>query len=226
MAEEGLKTLSIIAMIAYLRRPTLTVVEGLLYGSLVGLGFSMVEDFWYYLSKLQEVGTTLPAEEMIARGLLGAFNHAVYSGLVGAGLGMANRSPRPAKWIWASLSFVGAIGLHSLYNFTAFISDDNFLSEFSVNFRMSAMVVNALISALGVCLFFALALGSWDEIKNVLLRNVAPEIKDPQLSQRIKDVRELNYPPFMTASKGSPTSKEVIALAVRKQLESRESRVD
>lgn len=200
LAEETLKTLAILSMLVFCKKKALTVADGLIYGSLVGLGFGMVEDFWYYVSSLQAGGISLATETMFARGLLSAFNHSVYSGTAGAILGIAFQSPRPAKWIWASMSLALPSILHAVYNFTAIISDDLQIGVYPSLIRVSAMIVNALISASGVLLIFAVSVSSWRELKFALERELIPFEKDENIAIAMRKFSSHIYPPLLLSN--------------------------
>lgn len=215
LLEEILKTLSILSIFAIYRHKNITPTEGLVYGSLVGLGFSMVEDFWYYLSALQSGGLSNISGVVLVRGLLGGLNHSVYSGIAGAGLGLAFITPRPLKWILASSAFIVASFVHCLYNFTAFVSDDNSLGVYSVETRMLSMVVNATISALGVCLLLLLAICSWEEIKGILKNKVLPTVVQKTERDKIESVLSESWPPITSSSRNKIGDVINLALAYK-----------
>jgi protease PrsW len=92
------------------------MLDGLLYGALVGLGFSMTENVVYFLrvqpEHLQGMITT--------RGLLFGMNHACFSASFGFGLGVACEAASPTLRRWAPVAgLVGAMGLHMANNLTA-----------------------------------------------------------------------------------------------------------
>jgi len=216
LLEEILKTLSILSIFAIYRHKNITPTEGLVYGSLVGLGFSMVEDFWYYLAALQSGGFSSISGVALVRGLLGGLNHSVYSGIAGAGLGLAFVTPRPWKWLLASSGFVIASFVHCLYNLTAFIADDISLGVYSVETRMLAMVVNATISALGVCLLLLIAICSWGEIKAILKQNVLPFASQKASREKIASVIDRPWPPMMPSSRDRV--EDVVRLAIAQKI--------
>lgn len=216
MAEEGLKTLSILGLLAASRKQGMSVTDGLIYGSLVGFGFSMVEDFWYYLSRFESSGLSSTSDLMMVRGLLGAFNHAVYSGLAGAGLGMAFSATRPAKWIWAASSFIVSIGLHSVYNFTSFILDDNFISNLQVELMLASMITNSVISASGVLMIFAVMVGSWNRVRKILITELLIGGKNNGTLKIIKEASLKRYPPVLMP----PSSRAVILQVLSRSKES------
>lgn len=90
------------------------VMDGIVYGSAVGFGFAIVEDLLYYLRA--------GPETFVVRRLFGGFAHAAFSSLVGIGVGLIPwvRS-RALKVALPLAGLAGAIALHGLFNFTAFL---------------------------------------------------------------------------------------------------------
>lgn len=120
MIEESAKALALLVAfgIAYLvarGRGTLEfagVMDGIIYGSAVGFGFSLAEDFLY----LAQFGP----EVFITRRFFGGFGHAAFSALVGVGIGLAPWvRPGFLKLALPVLGLSAAILLHALFNLTA-----------------------------------------------------------------------------------------------------------
>ena len=92
------------------------VMDGIVYGSAVGFGFSIAEDILYYAQTYQEVG----GQVFVMRRIFGGFAHAAFTSLTGIGIGLI-------PWVrgWSSkilvpiLGLLGAIFLHAAFNFAA-----------------------------------------------------------------------------------------------------------
>jgi protease PrsW len=88
------------------------VMDGIVYGSAVAFGFSIVEDIFYY-SQFDE-------QTFVARRFFGGFGHAAFTSLTGIGIGLI-------PWVrWGFLKVLlpvvglaGAILLHATFNLTA-----------------------------------------------------------------------------------------------------------
>lgn len=88
------------------------VMDGIVYGSAVGFGFSLAEDLLYFAQYSPEV--------FLARRILGGFGHAAFASLTGIGIGLA-------PWVRSGflkialpvLGLLGAILLHALFNLAA-----------------------------------------------------------------------------------------------------------
>lgn len=93
--EEPLKALGVVVIILVAGRQVNTVLDGLVYGMFVGLGFQLAENLVQTADKLKLAAFT-PApgrvvlDVFLLRGLaLGLWSHAVYTGLVGFGIAYA-----------------------------------------------------------------------------------------------------------------------------------------
>ena len=92
------------------------VMDGIVYGSAVGFGFSIAEDVLYYAQTYQEVGNQV----FVLRRIGGGFAHAAFTSLTGIGIGLIPWV-RGAflKVLMPVLGLLGAIFLHAAFNFAA-----------------------------------------------------------------------------------------------------------
>lgn len=92
------------------------VMDGIVYGSAVGFGFSIAEDILYYAQTYQQVGDQV----FIMRRIFGGFAHAAFTALTGIGIGLIPwvRS-YSLKVLLPLLGLAGAILLHAIFNFSA-----------------------------------------------------------------------------------------------------------
>lgn len=93
------------------------VIEGIVYGGLVGLGFAVVEDFSYYLMTLAEEGFAATGVLFVVRGLLTGFGHPFYTALTGLGCGLARSTRSVSLRALAPLGgLAAAMFFHALWN--------------------------------------------------------------------------------------------------------------
>ena len=91
--EELLKTLGIVAIVLLARPYLNSILDGVIYSALVGLGFQEVENVIYSLNAVGQAGTDALApvwQTFVLRGLVaGLWSHTVYSAIAGAGVAYA-----------------------------------------------------------------------------------------------------------------------------------------
>ncbi len=122
--EETAKTLGVVAIALVARAQVNSVLDGVVYGAMVGLGFQVVEDVVYAVSAVglagggDQIGPVVTT--FFLRGFLaGLWSHMLFSSLAGAGLGyLVVRTDRP---LWprvgvAATGLVGAWSCHFLWN--------------------------------------------------------------------------------------------------------------
>ena len=117
LVEESLKGAAL-ALLALLRPHEFdTLLDGLVYGAIVGLGFAATENVLYLFSEYLEGGYDAMLALFGLRVILGGWGHAVYTACIGVGIAAAIRShhwlPRIA---WPALGWLTGIGLHALHN--------------------------------------------------------------------------------------------------------------
>ncbi|MDG4821929.1 PrsW family intramembrane metalloprotease [Asanoa sp. WMMD1127] len=122
--EEIAKALGIIAIVLVARAQVNSVLDGVVYGSLVGLGFQVVEDVVYAVNAVAVAGRGDQVAPVIAtfllRGFLaGLWSHTLFGALAGAGIGyLAVRTDRNlfVRVSVAVLSVLGAMAIHFVWN--------------------------------------------------------------------------------------------------------------
>jgi len=122
--EELLKALGLVMIVLVARRQINSVLDGMIYGALIGLGFQVVENIFYALNAVEmanEGDTAIPVvATFFLRGFLaGLWSHALFSALAGAGVAwFIVRTEQPPAMRWGGL-IVGlwlAWGTHFIWN--------------------------------------------------------------------------------------------------------------
>jgi len=91
--------------------------DGIMYATMVGLGFAMMENIGYYISALVQPevgGAQLLGYTFVFRGLLSPFAHPTFTTMTGIGVAYA-ATHRRAGWA-AVTGLLGAMILHGLWN--------------------------------------------------------------------------------------------------------------
>jgi len=126
--EEPLKLLGVIVIGLIARHHVNSVMDGIVYGALVGLGFQVVEDIAFALGQVDNSGLGDQVQPVIAvfllRGFLGGlWSHTVFSAIAGGGVGYAlirRERETPHRYAVLVLAGLGAAGLHFLWNTPVF----------------------------------------------------------------------------------------------------------
>ncbi|GAA3344144.1 hypothetical protein GCM10020358_46190 [Amorphoplanes nipponensis] len=122
--EEIAKALGVVAIVLVARAQVNSVLDGVVYGAMVGLGFQIIEDIVYALGAVALAGRGDHVEPVVTtfllRGFLsGVWSHTLFGALAGAGIGYlvvrADRTWRSRLGV-AMLGLLGAWASHVLWN--------------------------------------------------------------------------------------------------------------
>ena len=123
LTEESFKALILLAVYLFYRAEFDGVMDGILYGALVGVGFSLVENAFYFLQSLQEGGWSAWGMTVALRAGLYPLNHALFSACTGVGFGAARGSRGASREaLYPLLGWTAAVGLHALHNGAVWLS--------------------------------------------------------------------------------------------------------
>ncbi|MBN1583580.1 MAG: PrsW family intramembrane metalloprotease [Anaerolineae bacterium] len=128
LTEETFKSLIILIIFFVYRREFDSVMDGILYGALVGFGFSVVEDVLYFMSSLLGEGWGGWGMTVALRVGLYNLNHAMFTACVGIGFGLARNS----KEMWKKVLFpitgwIAAMVLHGIHNGGTALAEQTYL---------------------------------------------------------------------------------------------------
>lgn len=120
IVEESAKAFILFVIFFWKRDEFDGVIDGIVYASLVALGFAMTENFQYYGKALLQNGGAGLTVTFIARGTLFPFSHPLFTSMTGIGLGLARQSTNNAvKFITPVLGLATAMAMHSIWNGSA-----------------------------------------------------------------------------------------------------------
>ena len=115
--EESLKALAVLLVFLLFRNEFDSVMDGIVYAGVAGLGFAATENVMYLFSAYREDGFSFMAVLLVLRILLGGWNHAFYTAWTGIGLAVARLNRNPLVKIGAPLAGWGfAVLTHSIHN--------------------------------------------------------------------------------------------------------------
>jgi len=174
VVEEAAKGLVILAVFLVFRREFDGVLDGIVYGALVGFGFAMTENGLYFLGALAEGGTAAWLSIVLVRTTVFGLNHGLFSGIVGMGFGYASIVDSAWKRWLAPVACLGAaIVVHAVHNLSASMA--------------TVMCWPILISLVndwgGIMILLAMVLLSWDRERGWITQELGEEVRAATLSQ-------------------------------------------
>jgi RsiW-degrading membrane proteinase PrsW (M82 family) len=180
--EEILKTLGIVAIVLLARPQINSILDGVVYGAFVGLGFQEVENLTYSLNAVAQAGTDSVGpvlQVFFVRGLLaGLWSHTVYSAIAGAGVAYAVLR-RDKSWAvrigMALLALFVAWCCHFLWNSPALSSISALPGGFGV--IAAILLKGGLILGAFLILLYVVRRGEFRVLGSELAR-----LRDPALA--------------------------------------------
>jgi hypothetical protein len=121
--EELFKGVALLALLWFFRREFDNVLDGLVYGALIGLGFAMTEDMLYFGAAYAEDGASGLGELWVARAVIAGLGHAQYTATTGAAVGWARSrySEGAGQYVVPVVGYLLAVFQHFLWNAGAVI---------------------------------------------------------------------------------------------------------
>ena len=116
--EESVKGLVLLGILVFRPNDLDTPLDGIIYGSMVGMGFAMVENYFYFLSVYQENGLLAMGINFILRAIIFGLNHALFTGLLGFAVAIGRYY---TPFFRIGIIFLGwsiAVFFHAVHNFT------------------------------------------------------------------------------------------------------------
>ena len=126
LVEETGKGIGVLALVLAARKVLDRPAQGGVLGALVGLGFAWGEDVGYYVSALED-GMSGLWESFLARALLGAYGHAIFTGVFGYALAWAVlRAQNVLVGLLAAAGgFIAALARHAQANGIGFLAPED-----------------------------------------------------------------------------------------------------
>ncbi len=130
------------------------VTDGFVYGAAAGLGFGMSENLLYFLQAADTGDPTTWAVTVAVRTMYSALMHAGASSLVGAAVGIAKFRRGVSRPALLTLGFVGAMGMHAVWNGLLSLAQDGAGGLGILNFVLFPLEFAALMAVFQLCLLF------------------------------------------------------------------------
>jgi RsiW-degrading membrane proteinase PrsW (M82 family) len=150
IVEESAKAILLFGLYFWKRSEFDGVIDGIIYASMVGLGFAMTENIQYYGGAALEEGVQGGLTLFILRGMMAPFSHPLFTSMTGIGLGLASQTKNGfIRFFAPALGLTVAIFLHSLWNLSATINA-------ALYFIVYFLIMVPMFVAVLVAIFFAL----------------------------------------------------------------------
>ncbi|MEV4324752.1 PrsW family intramembrane metalloprotease [Microbispora rosea] len=114
--EETAKGLVLLGLLWFRRQELDGPTDGIIYASMVGLGFAMSENVSYYLAALEENGAQGLAATLVLRAVLSPFAHPLFTSLIGIAVAYAAQRGGAVGVVVIVIGWIGAMLLHGLWN--------------------------------------------------------------------------------------------------------------
>lgn len=123
LVEESAKGFGLLILVFGWRREVDGIVDGVIYATMVALGFAMVENVLYYGNAFHSGSQGQVTGIFILRGIFSPFSHPLFTSMTGIGVGWARQSTNTAvKMLAPFFGWIAAMTLHTLWNLSATIS--------------------------------------------------------------------------------------------------------
>jgi RsiW-degrading membrane proteinase PrsW (M82 family) len=118
LVEESVKGIALIGLVVLFRREFDDVLDGIVYGAMIGFGFAFSENlFAYFLPILTAEGLGAGLANILLRTLVFGFNHAFWTGITGAAVGYARLSRNWGERLLVPVAgWAAAVFLHGVHN--------------------------------------------------------------------------------------------------------------
>ncbi|MCB8982431.1 MAG: PrsW family intramembrane metalloprotease [Ardenticatenaceae bacterium] len=117
IVEETIKGLAVVGILLLWRDEIDSPLDGIIYGAMVGLGFALVENVYYFINVYQEGGIDAWGINVFIRSIVFGLNHALFTSMIGLGIALARSFTQPLAKVAAVMGgWATAMFLHFLHN--------------------------------------------------------------------------------------------------------------
>jgi len=127
LIEEFFKGLALIGLLLFAREYMNNLRDGMVYGSMVGLGFAMTENVLYYVQAFLSGGFVEAFKTFGLRALGGVYAHPVFTSLTALGLVLAMKQKNPTLQKLVGFGgFLIAVLMHMAWNASPLLGQKGF----------------------------------------------------------------------------------------------------
>jgi hypothetical protein len=167
VVEEVVKGLAVFLLFLIFRWEFDGLLDGIVYGALVGFGFGMTENLLYYLAGFLEGGAGNWLMVVFSRTMIFGLNHAMFTSMTGVGFGYASIATNAcSRWLAPLLGLAGAILAHSVHNVSTHLARD----------LCWPVVISVANAWGGVLVILAIVFLSWDRESRCIREELGDEV--------------------------------------------------
>ncbi|MEO8287617.1 MAG: PrsW family intramembrane metalloprotease [Chloroflexota bacterium] len=175
IVEEGVKAVILVVLFAAFGREFDNVLDGVVYGAMVGLGFALVENVLYLTTAASEGGLGGMVTLWVLRSGLFGLNHSMFTAFTGAALGWARSLKGPASGIVPVLGLLAAMSFHAIHNYLSSLVGLNSNPDDTLSIIGSCLAVIAS-DWIGILLIVVVAVASGNRESHVIRDMLAEEV--------------------------------------------------
>jgi RsiW-degrading membrane proteinase PrsW (M82 family)/pSer/pThr/pTyr-binding forkhead associated (FHA) protein len=115
--EEGSKGLGLVFLLVFFRKYFDDILDGIVFGGVIALGFATVENVLYYGRGIAQGGSDALLVLFIVRGIFSPFAHVTFTSMTGIGCGISRESHNMVvRLLMPVLGYGCAVLLHAIWN--------------------------------------------------------------------------------------------------------------
>jgi RsiW-degrading membrane proteinase PrsW (M82 family) len=135
LIEESAKGIALIGLVHFFGREFDDVLDGIIYGAMIGFGFAMTENLvGYFLPILETEGVGAGLENIFLRTVVFGFNHAFWTGITGAAVGYARLSSDQGRRLLVPVGgWALAVSMHAIHNAGVTLLEQTLCLSFAVS---------------------------------------------------------------------------------------------
>src|SRR4051794_1049401 len=187
IVEESAKGFALLLLYFVVRQEFDNVLDGIVYGSLVGIGFAMTENILYFGREIEADGLVGLGVLFYMRVMLGGFGHALYTGTTGAGIGFARETSH--RWLiplYVIGGYLLAILQHASWNFLGATLIPGLLPEDlnpAILFLVVMPLTTLVLTAPGMLALLFISFFAWRREKGVIRDFLLDEVQAGTLTK-------------------------------------------
>jgi len=174
VVEEVVKGFAVFVVFLVFRREFDGLLDGIVYGALVGFGFGMTENAFYFVGGFLEGGAADWLFVVFLRTVIFGLNHGLFTAITGIGFGYASIATSAWQgWLAPPVALGGSIVVHAVHNASTSLAAD----------LCWPVLISLMNDWGGVLIILVIVLLSWDRERSWIVRELDDEIRAGTISK-------------------------------------------